>query len=930
MALRKIAVLFVLPMCLFGVTKNWMGTTSGDWNNIANWCDGGVFPNNIDDIATLLNGCPGPPTFLTINLNVPIIIGELDIDFGTAYTVDIPGSFIFQVSSGNAEINIGSTHGAAAHSIKAPILMNSSLVIDQTSDSAFTISGSISGAQSLTKIGSGSLVLSGGNTYTGGTIITEGTVSIASDANLGGAGQNVTIGNATLEFTASTGSALNYNLSSTASIEVVNGGDTVTISTSIAGPGSLTKIGAGTLVLSAANTYAAGTNINAGTLSISNDNQLGAAPGTLNISNATLLTTAGITSARSGTFTGNATINTGGNTDTFTGNFSGTGGLTIAGNGTVVLVGSNSYSGGTTILTGSTLSGNTNGIQGNISANPGSFLTFNQNFNGTYSGVIVGSGTLTKTGSGTVQFNGLSPGFTGAANVTGGKLFVNGSLANASLITVSAGAGIGGSGVIGPTNNSGTIEPGSPGNIGNLSVNGNLTLNGTSDVIIQIAPTTSDSISVSGTATLAGDLTIDPQPGFYAIDTCYTILTSGLRVGTFNPPTSTSSNFTPTVSYPGNNVVVCVHVINPFFQFPFSNRNTRSVGNNLTALVAAGQLTPALSNLLNQFVGQNFGAINAALDQLHPAPFSAFTQIQEEADPMIASLFHHYPYVPSGCGGPNHFWFKPFFNSLTQDHHGMQFGFTGNTGGFALGVERELCEVVLGIGGAWTDTHVHWEHHSRTGLVHGLFGAVYCDYLRDNFYLGTTLLAGEDFFHTERHLRFFTTDEIAKGHFTGLDLDAQLQMAYFFGVMDAGLFYPYANLDLLYLKTQSFTENGAGGLDLQVRSRQDLTLRSELGLAVQIIDTNWDESISIIPLFSLGWVHMHPIKRDPFTANFVGTTIPFKTYGWDNKWNLISLDFGLSFVYRYFSLGLEYHIDVEPSDKELFDQNGTMRLDWKW
>ena len=49
-----------------------------------------------------------------------------------------------------------------------------------------TISGTIaSGAGSLTKNGTGTLILSGANRYVGGTTVSAGVLSIAADGNLG-------------------------------------------------------------------------------------------------------------------------------------------------------------------------------------------------------------------------------------------------------------------------------------------------------------------------------------------------------------------------------------------------------------------------------------------------------------------------------------------------------------------------------------------------------------------------------------------------------------------------------------------------------------------------------------------------------------------------------------------------------------------------
>jgi len=101
----------------------------------------------------------------------------------------------------------------------------------------------------------------------------------------------------------------------------------------------------------------------------------------------------------------------------------GTAGLTKAGNGTLTLGGVNTYTGGTVISAGS-LVGTTTSLQGIITNN--GTLVFNQNTNGTFSGVLTnGTGFLVKEGSGTVTLTERSE-YSGGVFINGGAFSING------------------------------------------------------------------------------------------------------------------------------------------------------------------------------------------------------------------------------------------------------------------------------------------------------------------------------------------------------------------------------------------------------------------------------------------------------------------------------------------------------------------------
>ncbi len=128
------------------------------------------------------------------------------------------------------------------------------------------VSAAITGnGVSVTKAGNGTMLLSGASTFNGGVIGSAGTVVIGNNAAFG-TGLLTLNGGAISNNTGSIiAVANNINLAST-TIFGVNSGDFLTLSGLINNTGGLTKVGNGTLVLAAPNTYSGSTTVSAGRL----------------------------------------------------------------------------------------------------------------------------------------------------------------------------------------------------------------------------------------------------------------------------------------------------------------------------------------------------------------------------------------------------------------------------------------------------------------------------------------------------------------------------------------------------------------------------------------------------------------------------------------------------------------------------------------
>ncbi|MEN3368683.1 MAG: fibronectin-binding autotransporter adhesin [Verrucomicrobiota bacterium] len=244
-------------------------------------------------------------------------------------------------------------------------IVNGGFAVTFGGSSNVTSSGVISGTGVLIKNGSGTLTLSNGlNSFSGGSTLNGGTVVVIS-GSLGATTLATTINAATLEAAATFATPRNFTLGSATSTIMVDPTQTYTVSGIFSGTGALNKTGSGTLILSGANTYAAATNISAGTLRegtgnvIPNTSAVTVASGAtydLNSFSETIGSLAGggtVTSGAAGALTLAAGADD--TSTTFSGVLEdGTGAIsfTKAGTGTLTLTGTNTYSGATVVSAG--------------------------------------------------------------------------------------------------------------------------------------------------------------------------------------------------------------------------------------------------------------------------------------------------------------------------------------------------------------------------------------------------------------------------------------------------------------------------------------------------------------------------------------------------------------------------------------------------
>jgi fibronectin-binding autotransporter adhesin len=301
-------------------------------------------------------------------------------------------------------------------------------------------------------------------------------------------------------------------------------GYTATIASNLTGTSQLAKTDLGKLVLSGTNTYTGGTLIDAGTLAISADANLGDVSGGVTIDGATLQTTATLASTRAVALSGAGTISTdAATTATLTGNITGAGALTKAGAGTLVVAGDAAHTGGTTIAAGTLQVGsgsNTGTLAGNVVDN--GTLAFNRADTYTFGGTVTGTGALRQAGTGTtiltanntysggttIQAGTLQLGAGGTSGMVAGNVVDNGTLAFNRSDAVTFNGLVSGTGALSQDGAGMTILTAANSYGGTTTVNnGTLMIHGNQSMATG-ATTVNAGATLGGTGIVGGDVTV--------------------------------------------------------------------------------------------------------------------------------------------------------------------------------------------------------------------------------------------------------------------------------------------------------------------------------------------------------------------------------------------------------------------------------------
>ena len=495
---------------------------------------------------------------------------------------------------------------------------------------------------------------------------------------------------------------------------------------------------------------------------------------------------------------------------------------------------------------------------------------------------IAGPGGLIKTGRESLTLSGADT-YTGGTTVAEGRLAVNGSIT--SDVQVNAGATLGGAGIVkGRAVIDGVLSPGN--SIGTLTINGDLRVNNSASVVIQMGNGGIDVVDVGGKTSLNGEVRFEEISGMKVTTSTQRFLRSANGVtGVFSANKGAMPFLKESLIYRPTEVDAAII---RDFRFPVATANQNAVATSLNRtykLGDQGDLDSVFTAL--DAVGTD-AAARDALDQLSGASLSdavtgtlvtrgLFARTVEDrlaqrrapdgpiaaADARVGGLSAGE--APSKLTG----WARPLGGFGRIGGEGAAGGFNQRIAGVMTGLDTAIGDnAVLGAALGYANTLQVSGNSGNRSITDHYQIAVYGDWQSGSLFADGQIGYTYASTNSSRVLAFGGLNRKAGGTADGHDLTMAVKAGIHRNVAGVEV-EPSIGLDWYRVARTGFTESNAGSAGLQVADQVVNAIKPSLGARASV-QFQYGDDVRLIPEMRARWYHDLGDGKAPVTARLIG------------------------------------------------------------
>lgn len=425
-----------------------------------------------------------------------------------------------------------------------------------------------------------------------------------------------------------------------------------------------------------------------------------------------------------------------------------------------------------------------------------------------------GTGTLVKTGAGTLALERASGLFTGQVRVEQGRLRLDDF--SAGVFSVGANGTLFGKGRMRGLTNEGTVAPGA--SIGTLTVDGDYVQRAGARLQVEVAADGSaDLLKVGGRAVLeGGSVDVIKAPGQYAYGTRYTLIDAqGGVSGRFDQLTQNQPFLKLAMAYDAQHAYLDVLRSDTRFQDVCDSANRCSVATAIDAIAAAGRPNADMETVIEELTTLSQAGAMSGIDRLsgdaHAGFAAALLQRQSAFGQDLSRRALQRD--AAGDGGRGAAWIRVSDGSTRMDGDRGAPGVDLDARGTALGVDGWIADsVLLGASAQFDKLDADLRAGDKAKAEVAQLN-VYAGWRGANAYLNGALGYASWRNRVERSLHVGDIARRAQSRYDGHSYSAYLEGGWTFELGGSRL-QPLLGLAHTRLDNDGFRESGAQDVDL--------------------------------------------------------------------------------------------------------------------
>ena len=240
-------------------------------------------------------------------------------------------------------------------------------------------------------------------------------------------------------------------------------------------------------------------------------------------------------------------------------------------------------------------------------------------------------------------------------------------------------------------------------------------------------------------------------------------------------------------------------------------------------------------------------------------------------------------------------WAKAFGTRGEQDDVANLNGFDNKTYGVVLAYDKPINnQTRVGLGAGYARSTLDENHANGRTEIDSFQAMGYLHYAPGPWFVQGGLTAGVDRYDGSRQIIFPGVNRTAKSEYTGQQYTATVSAGKHFYFDNQVTVTPLVSLQASHLRVGSYTESGAGDVNLRVDSQSYNYLQSGLGVKVERVIQSGDSTYS--PEAHVKWSHDFKSTTTTQDVAFTGGGANFNVRGVDQDRDIYNVGAGLTFL----------------------------------